>query len=146
MLLLCVPRAFFVLICWPLFNVYMPKNRYKFWFMWVKLIAQKRRAPRPTKMRVEASMQKRFLRGRKPKIIAPQRAKMRVEALDLVGVTGFEPAASTSQMSRATNCATPRNSQASRTWGDPYAFLLCPTRVRYSMEEKDICNIRFNEF
>ena len=26
----------------------------------------------------------------------------------LVGVTGFEPAASTSQMSRATNCATPR--------------------------------------
>ena len=27
----------------------------------------------------------------------------------LVGVTGFEPAASTSQMSRATNCATPRN-------------------------------------
>ena len=85
-------------------------------------------------------MQKRFLRGRKPKIKAPQRAKMRVEALDLsmvykidfltrektrktkvpqrakmrvealdlVGVTGFEPAASTSQMSRATNCATPR--------------------------------------
>ena len=28
---------------------------------------------------------------------------------NLVGVTGFEPAASTSQMSRATNCATPRN-------------------------------------
>ena len=27
---------------------------------------------------------------------------------NLVGVTGFEPAASTSQMSRATNCATPR--------------------------------------
>lgn len=27
----------------------------------------------------------------------------------VVGVTGFEPAASTSQMSRATNCATPRN-------------------------------------
>ncbi len=27
----------------------------------------------------------------------------------MVGVTGFEPAASTSQMSRATNCATPRN-------------------------------------
>lgn len=26
----------------------------------------------------------------------------------MVGVTGFEPAASTSQMSRATNCATPR--------------------------------------
>ena len=26
----------------------------------------------------------------------------------VVGVTGFEPAASTSQMSRATNCATPR--------------------------------------
>ena len=26
----------------------------------------------------------------------------------LVGVTGFEPAASTSQTSRATNCATPR--------------------------------------
>ena len=26
-----------------------------------------------------------------------------------IGVTGFEPAASTSQMSRATNCATPRN-------------------------------------
>ena len=43
--------------------------------MWVKLIAQKRRAPRPTKMRVEASMRKRFLRGRKPKIKAPQRAK-----------------------------------------------------------------------
>ena len=76
--------------------------------MRVKLIAQKRRAPRPTKMRVEASIRKRFLRGRKPKIKAPRRAKMRVEALDLVGVTGFEPAASTSQMSRATNCATPR--------------------------------------
>ena len=27
----------------------------------------------------------------------------------LVGVTGFEPAASTSQTSRATNCATPRS-------------------------------------
>ena len=27
---------------------------------------------------------------------------------NLVGVTGFEPAASTSQTSRATNCATPR--------------------------------------
>ena len=26
----------------------------------------------------------------------------------MVGVTGFEPAASTSQTSRATNCATPR--------------------------------------
>ena len=32
-----------------------------------------------------------------------------MDAIFLVGVTGFEPAASTSQMSRAANCATPRN-------------------------------------
>ena len=31
------------------------------------------------------------------------------ESAILVGVTGFEPAASTSQTSRATNCATPRS-------------------------------------
>ena len=31
-----------------------------------------------------------------------------LRTLTLVGVTGFEPAASTSQTSRATNCATPR--------------------------------------
>ena len=32
-----------------------------------------------------------------------------VKTAILVGVTGFEPAASTSQTSRATNCATPRS-------------------------------------
>ena len=39
----------------------------------------------------------------------PQLRKMRVEAPGLVRVTGFEPAASSSQNWRATNCATPGN-------------------------------------
>ena len=36
-------------------------------------------------------------------------ASTAVKTAILVGVTGFEPAASTSQTSRATNCATPRS-------------------------------------
>ena len=37
-----------------------------------------------------------------------QNLSVTIRTLCMVGVTGFEPAASTSQMSRATNCATPR--------------------------------------
>ena len=37
-----------------------------------------------------------------------ERSSLWLWTLDMVGVTGFEPAASTSQTSRATNCATPR--------------------------------------
>ena len=58
----------------------------------------------------------------------------------MVGVTGFEPAASTSQTSRATNCATPRyaiklwSCKWSNLWSNTFltAFFHFPNRPKYA--------------
>ena len=60
--------------------------------IWEELIKLDSRVDARTKLQKEKSLER----------------DLRVEALDLVEVTGFEPATSCSQSRRATNCATPR--------------------------------------
>ena len=58
----------------------------------------------------------------------------------LVGVTGFEPAASCSQSRRATNCATPRFFIL-LFLNIFHAFLLCPPVIRLAQADHGTCVI-----